>query len=75
MTHGANEHNVKPTNNCHIQTSLTATQNRSMECQWACPTHRRSEKLYTKPTIGYHANIGNTPHHEKLFQNPKLHDL
>ena len=43
-----------------------------MERQRARPAYRRSEKLYTKPTSGYHVNIRNTLDHKKLFQNPKL---
>jgi hypothetical protein len=66
-THGTNEHNVTPINNCRVQNDLNATQNSLTECQWTRPAYRRIEKLYTKPTIRYHANIGNTLHHKKLL--------
>jgi hypothetical protein len=40
-----------------------------MECQWARPAYRRSEKLYTKPTSRYHANIGNTSPQEVILKS------
>jgi len=45
-----------------------------MEGQRAHPAYR-SKTLSTKPTSGYHVNIGNTLNHKKLFKNPKLRNL